>query len=344
MRIMIGIGHPKQVHIWRNVIKNLISDGHEIKIIASNKDITRYLLDTYGFHYELLPNYTTFAMKALGLVSGTIEITKIAKKFNPDVLIGGTPYFVYVAKIFNKPHITFSDTEHVAANKLLTYPFTDLICTPSCFKNVINIKKHLTFNGYFELAYLHPNYFKPNPNVLKEMALNINEKFIIIRFVSWSASHDIGHSGIDDEIKMDLILKLKKHAKVFISSEKRLPSKFTKYLLKIAPEKFHDLLYYASLYVGEGGATASEAAILGTPSIYVSSLKGTMGNFEELEEKYHMVYALNDSKDVILKATDLLKTNNIKDIWKVKRDYLISDKIDVSNFLVNLIENYSKIK
>ena len=53
MKIMIGIGHPKQVHIWKNIIRHLMDNGHQIKILASDKDITLSLLDTFGFHYEI---------------------------------------------------------------------------------------------------------------------------------------------------------------------------------------------------------------------------------------------------------------------------------------------------
>lgn len=339
MRIMIGIGHPKQVHIWKNVIKILISDGHEIKIIASDKDITRYLLDTYGFNYDLLPNYTTFAKKALGLFSGTIEMTKIAKKFNPDILISGTPYFVYVAKIFNKPHITFSDTEHVGINKWLTYPFTDVICTPSCFRNLINIKKHITFNSYFEMAYLHANYFEPNPSVLNEMGLDKNEKFIIVRFVSWSANHDVGQHGIQNKIK--LVYELEKYGKVFITSEGILDKDLEKYKTKILPEKFHDLLYYASLYVGDGGATASEAAILGIPAVYISTI---VPGYIYDEEKYGLIHVFSDPKSGeekgLKKALELLKDSNSKNDAIKGRKKLLEEKIDTTAFIVNLIENY----
>ena len=55
MRIMIGVGHPKHVHIRKNIINNLERDGHEVKIVARSKDITLYLLDTVSYTHLTLP-------------------------------------------------------------------------------------------------------------------------------------------------------------------------------------------------------------------------------------------------------------------------------------------------
>ena len=67
------------------------------------------------------------------------------------------------------------------------------------FNKKISNNKHITFNGYSELAYLHPNYFKADPSVLENLGLDKDEKFIIIRFVAWGASHDIKQQGFTDK-------------------------------------------------------------------------------------------------------------------------------------------------
>ena len=180
MKIMIGILHPKQVHSWKNVIKNLEKDGYEVKVVAMEKDITLYLLDAYGFEYEVIgKNYKGLIKKAYGMFKTDIKTLKIAKKFEPDILAGGGPYLAHVSKLIGKPCITFSDTEHANLNNWLTFPFADVICTPSCFKRKINPKKHVKFNGYIPLAYLHPNYFKPDSSVLDDFGLSKGDKIII---------------------------------------------------------------------------------------------------------------------------------------------------------------------
>jgi len=199
-------------------------------------------------------------------------------------------------------------------------------------------EKQIRYDGYHELAYLHPNHFTPNPAVLDEIGLGEDDTFIILRFVSWTASHDIGQHSIQD--RTALVQELERYGQVFITSEGRLDGGLAKYQIKVAPEKMHDLLYYASLYVGEGATMASEAAVLGTPSIYVSSLVGTMGNFIELEQKYGLVFNYSDSDKTMNKAAELIQEPDLKKEWKKKREKLLEDKIDVTAFMVWFIEKY----
>lgn len=192
------------------------------------------------------------------------------------------------------------------------------------------------------MAYLHPAYFSPNPEVLKGLGVKSGEPFVILRFISWGAHHDVGQHGINNKIA--LVQELEKFGKVFISSEGELAEEFEKYRIKIPPEKIHSVLYYATLCVGEGATMAVESAILGTPSIYVSSLAGTMGNFSELEGKYGLLFNYNDSEAALKKAVELIKDPELKKTWDLKRAALLKDKIDVTEFMVNLIEGILKEK
>ena len=39
MKIMVWVGHPKHVHFWRHIVNNLSNHGHDVKILAVEKDI-----------------------------------------------------------------------------------------------------------------------------------------------------------------------------------------------------------------------------------------------------------------------------------------------------------------
>jgi predicted glycosyltransferase len=342
MRVMIGIGHPKQAHIWKNVIKNLIKDGNQVKILVWEKDITCQLLRNFGLDYEIVgKNKNTMLKKAFQLISSDYKVLKIANKFNPDIFIAGVPYMAHVSKILRKPHITFFDTEHANLTYMLTYPFTDVICTPSCFKHKINSKKHINFNGYFELAYLYPDYFKPDPSVLKEEGLDVNDTFIIVRFVAWNASHDIGDHGFTDKGK--IIRTLEKYGRVIVTSEKDLPHEFKKYKASFDPEKMHHFMHYAKLFIGESAPMSTESAILGTPSIFVSTSRRCYT--DELESKYNMLYTFDGSstsqEKALEKAIEILEDKDSKNRWINKRIQLLNEKINVTKFLTEYIESYS---
>ncbi len=340
MRILFNIAHPAQVHLFKNLIWNLEKKGHECKITTVDKDVSLHLLSAYGFDYEIVGSAkSSLFSKATELINIEYRIYNISKSFKPDILVGGVgnAYVAHVGKLIGKPSIIFDDTEHAKIEHFLLDPFASVICTPSCYKKDLG-KKQVKYNGYHELAYLHPNYFTPNPKVLDEIGLKENDRFIILRFVSWDSDHDIGQKGIQN--KKELVKELEKYGRILITSEGELDKKLEKYKIKVSPEKMHDLLYYASLYVGEGATMATESAILGTPSIYISSLVGTMGNFIELEEKYGLMYNYNDSGKAMKKAVELMQKPEFIEEWKKKRDILLKDKIDVTAFMVKFVENY----
>ena len=80
----------------------------------------------------------------------------------------------------------------------------------------------------------------------------------------------------------DIIHKCSQFARVLIASEAPLNEEFEKYRFPISPDKMHDALHYATMYIGDGGTMATEAAVLGTPAIFISSL--TAGVFDEYEK------------------------------------------------------------
>jgi len=339
--VLIDIGHPGDVHFFKNSIWELEKKGHEVLVTARGKEVTVDLLKAYGIKHKVLTSMKKGKMNLfLEWIIRDYKLLQVTKKFNPDLLTGVlNPAVAHVAWLLNKKSIIFNDTEHAKLAQNITYPFSDIICTPTCFKKEIGAKQ-IRYSGYHELSYLRPNYFTPNPDVLKGLGLTINDIFIILRFVSWGASHDGGQKGIDDKVK--LVEKLTEYGRVFITSEVKLDDNLEKYRLKISPEKLHDLLYYATLYVGEGATTASECAVLGTHAIYINTL--CLGYTDEEETKYNLIYNFCDKEDMETKALDkaieLLKNKDLRSEGKQKRKKLLRDTIDVTNFMVESMEAY----
>jgi len=342
MKILIDVGHPAHVHLFKNFIWEMKKRGHKIKICVRERDgIIGKLLKFYGFEYEnLYKNVPGIFNKAIVTLINNYKLLKISNNFNPDIFLSVvSPYSAQVSKLKGKPYIAFTDSEPTKLILSLTLPFTDYIITPVGFKKDLG-KRQIRVNSYKELAYLHPKYFKPNPNILKELGVKKNENYFILRFVAWQASHDIVQRGLNIEAKRKLIKLLNKYGKVFISSEKKLSTEFEKYRFKLHPEKMHDALYYASMYIGEGGTMATESCILGTPSIFINSLSEILSNFIELENKYDLIYSFKNFDKAYKKIKELLKRKNIKEEWQKKRQKLLNDKIDLTEWMVKLVENF----
>ncbi|WP_349681002.1 DUF354 domain-containing protein [Methanosarcina sp. UBA411] len=343
MRIVICMNHPGHVHLFKNFIWSMRKRGHEIIIAATEKDVSFKLLDNYDFNYINLGSYGTSLMqKLVNLPIIDLRLYKEVKKFGPDIFVGmGSILAAHVSFLLRKKCVIFEDTEHSTEQIRLYLPFTDVVCTPSCFKDNLG-KKQVRYNGYHELAYLHPNYFTPNSNVLRELGLKENDVFIILRFVSWNATHDHGHTGLTFEDKRNAVNELSKYGRVFITSEKPLQKEFEKYRITVSPEKIHDLLYYATLLYGESATMASECAVLGTHAIFCDYAGR---GYTDEEEKYTLVYNFHDEntmgKDSLVKASELLNDPNIKQKSREKSKKLISEKIDVTKYMVEFVEKYN---
>lgn len=341
MKIVVDINHPADVNYFKNFIWEMEKREHEVMIIATDKDISIKLLNNYGFKYNNLGSYGGSRIsKLIKIPLLDFKMYNAIKSFDTDLLLGfGSIRAAHVSYILHKICILFEDTEHSMEQIRLYLPFADAICTPCCFRKDLG-KKQVRFDGYKELAYLHPKYFTPNPAVLDEVGLGRDDTFIVVRFVSWTASHDVGQHGIRDKVGM--VRELEKHGRVLITSEGQLPKELQPYQVPPARNELHDLLYYATLYVGESTTMASESAVLGTHAIYINT-RGE-GYIAEEDKYYELVsdFSSRTFNDHIIldEARRLLQNQNLRREGKKKGEKLIRDKIDVTAFMVWFVENY----
>lgn len=343
MRVVVDINHPGHVHYFKNFIWEMERRGHAVLITASHKDVATQLLQRYGFEYVDLGSYGSSLLKKLiNIPIMDVKMYRAVKGFRPDILLGFSSIrAAHASKVLGVPAVIFDDTEHAAWEHRLYAPLSDVILTPTCFHKDLG-RKQVRFNGYMELASLHPNCFTPNPTVLTELGLAEGDPFIIVRFVSWQASHDVGQHGLTPDTKRKAIHEFEKFGRVFITSEKPLLEEFKNYQISVSPEKMHDLLYYATLLYGESATMASECAVLGTHAIFCDS--AGRGYTDEEEREYGLVYNFkldkSSQKESIEKAVELLQDPDLKEKGRKKRERLLNDKIDVTAFMVWFIENY----
>jgi predicted glycosyltransferase len=340
MNILVDINHPNDVHMLKNFMWVMEKKGHKIIITASKKNISYDLLNAYNFSYYKLGSYgSTLLSKMIQIPILDLKSYYTIRKLDIDILIGcNSVRNSHVSKLIGKPSITIDDSENAFLEHMLYAPFTNVIITPYFYKKDFG-KKHIKFQGFNELSYLHEKYFKPDPGVLDLLNLSKDDVIILLRLVKWDANHDIGQKGFSDVGY--IIDNLKEYGNVFVSSE--VPDKkYKEYELKIPPEKYLDLLYYSSLYIGEGGASASEAALLGTQAIFINTI--TCSFLEELEKRYGIVKNIHNPKlatkylrDV---AINYLSNKNLKKEGKLIREKILNENIDITQFLVDYVENY----
>jgi len=346
MNVLIDIGHPAHVHLFRHFANEMISHGHKVLFTCREKEFEINLLSSFGFNFKSFgKKYKTTTWKIWGLIKFDIQEFITGLRFKPDILLShGSMYAAHAAFLLGKPHISFEDTFNFEQIRLYK-PFTTAILTAD-YDHPLKSSKVIKYAGYHELAYLHPGRFTPDIHILDELGVRENEKYVILRFVSWNASHDYGHKGISYENKLKAVKEFSKYARVFISSESELPDDLKKYKLNIAPPRIHDALAFASLHWAESFTMPAECSILGTPSIVMHNTKSYY--LSEQEEKYGLCYCYSESdkdqKLAIEKGIELLQMPGLKEEWNKRRDKMLADKIDVTAFMVWFIENYPESK
>ena len=158
--------------------------------------------------------------------------------------------------------------------------------------------------------------------------------------MSWDAAHDSKSMAAKQKDKLRLVELLAEEGKVLISSEAELGGGLEKFRFTAKPEDMHHILAFAGMYVGEGGTMASEAAVLGTPSVYVNPLK--MGYIEELATKYKLLVDTSSAAEAVEAVKKLMQEKNLRSEWAKRRDAMLADKIDVTEFMVNTLEAETK--
>lgn len=342
MKLLIDIGHPAHVHLFKFFANEMLKRGHKILFTCREKEFEIDLLKSNGFEYKSFgKKYYSSIGKIWGMVEFGLKEFIAGLKFKPDIFLShGSMYAALASKLLGKPHISLEDTYNFEQIRLYK-PFTNVILTGDYEHPGLGAKE-IRYRGYHELAYLHPNYFTPNKSIFQELKINENEKYVIIRFVAWNATHDAGHKGINYENKIKAINEFEKYARVFISSESELPDELKKYKMNIPPHRMHDALAFTSLLFGESSTMAEECAMLGIPSIFVYN-KSTYYT-KHLEKDYELLFNYTESNEDQLKAiekgVEILKTPNIQQQWQEKRDRMLLDKIDVTAFMVWFVEDY----
>ncbi|MFN7116811.1 MAG: DUF354 domain-containing protein [Saprospiraceae bacterium] len=334
MKILFDVGHPAHVHLFKNLAHRFIKDGADVLFTARDKEHELELMRKEGFHYiNFGKHYKTLRGKLWGLAKFDTQMFINGLRFKPDVFIShGSIYAAHAAFMLGKKHLAMEDTGNMEQTRL-HLPFTDCVLTPEVYP--VNLgAKQIRFNGYFEIAYLHPDFFTPDPAIYEWLGLQQGDPYAILRFIAWNATHDIGHKGLSMDDKIRLVRQLSEKMKVFISAEGKLPPELEPYRIKIPPEKFHHALHYASIVISEGPTVASEAGVLGTPAIHISTYPMS---YCLDQEKYGLVYNTSKPERVFTLVDEILQVT--PEAYQERRQKLLQDKVNVTRYLYDFIVN-----
>jgi len=337
MVFLIDILHPAHVHFFKHAYHYLTDEGHKVIVTAREKEISTQLLDACGMEYILISTQKHGVGLIWEMILRTVRLYRICLKYRPALLLGIMgPSIAVAGFILRISSWVFYDTENAGITNWFVYPLAKRVYTPECYRSKKR-KNQITYQGYHELAYLHPTRFTPDISVVRCHGIDTGKPFFIVRFVGWQASHDLGERGISDTNKVKLVTMLEQYGVVYISSEAPLPDVLKSKVLTCPAEDIHHMLAFARIVVGESATMASEAAVLGVPAFFISDT--LRGYTIEEEERYGLVRNFSNRElecamQVIEKMAGASDT--VTDA-QAARARLLAERIDVTEYILDEI-------
>lgn len=367
MKVLIQLGHPAHFHLYKNVAKNLIADGHQVLFVIKSKDILEQLLQNAGLPYVNINQHAHRGTK-FGILWDMFvrewRIVRLCRKHKIDLLTGSTPDIAHAGWLLRKWRVNTGedDIDVVPLFGKVAGPFIQIYTVPNVCETGALEKKTIHYPSYHELAYLHPNHFTPSREVVEGYGIDVEKPYFVLRFASLNAHHDSGIKGINTEVAQRLIDILSPHGCIYITSERPLEPQFEQYRIKINPLDMHHVMAFASLYIGDSQTMAAEAGVLGVPFVRFNDFVGRIGYLRELEDVYELGYGIhatplpdnsyirrNDGSvqpsgvEALYKRVEqlvVMPAEERKATFQTRREKMLSEKIDCAKFLTWFIENY----
>jgi uncharacterized protein len=338
VRVLIDILHPAHVHFFRHFHQEMCRRGHQIHITARAKECSTDLLERFGLAHTVVSQQQSGVRLAGEMVQRTYRLAQVARRFHPDVMTGIMgPSIAVAGALLRIPAVIFYDTEFAVQTNWFTYPLAHSVCTPDCYRGRVR-GTHVTYPGYHELAYLHPNRFTADIERVRAFGLAPEERFSIVRFVSWGAVHDRRERGLTAGQKRRLVESLLRFGRVLISSEGSLPADLKPLGLVGPVESIHHLMARAELVVGESATMASEAAVLGVPAVFIATTG--RGYIDDQEKRYGLVRHFHETEfeEALAAIEGLLGAGSPRLRGAQARDQLLAEKIDVTGWMIDYFE------
>ena len=339
MRYLFDILHPAHVHVLRHTMAALAAAGNDILVTARDKDVTIDLLESYEIEHTVLSAQHEGALNlARELAARTYKLARFARRHRVDAMVGLMgPSIAPASRLLRVPSFVLYDTEIASRTNTWVYPMATEVITPECYTGTVR-GRHVTYSGYHELAYLHPNRFTPDPAQLDDYGLDIERPYILVRLPSFVSSHDNKEVGTSSRAWLSWIEAVSESRQVVISSERQLTPDLESYRLDGPTENIHHVLAYADLVIGESATMATEAAVLGTQAVLIGAT--SRGYVDDIERRYGLIRYFKPHRfdNAIAAANEILAQPDRARVAEM-HEQLIDDHIDVTLWLTGHIED-----
>ncbi len=317
LKIWFDVLTPKQVLFFEPMIKRLrkkhrvICTSRQYREVNQLAKMRKMNLIFVGRH-----GGSERSKKLKASLDRMIELTKIIKKFSPDVAVSFcSPEATRISFGLGIKHIAFCDSPHAEAVMKISIPLLDRLLIPWIIsknefsKYGISAKKITSYKA-IDASVIIKN--KSNNSTLKKFK-DMKKKTILIRPYESQASY----ANYKETSMISIIQQISKLSNYNIlllarnfEQIKKLKTKFGKkirVLNKVVDN--NEILSFTDVFVGSGGTMTAEAALRGIPTISYNAVPNIVEDY--LVKKYLIKREENPQKIVPL-IEKLLKSNKNK--------------------------------
>jgi len=334
--VVIDILHYPHVNFYKHAIATLKEKNIDVHVILRPRGnlVSIFEKECLDVPFVLIGQHRkTLFGKMADMVERDIAFLKYLSKIKFDAGTGfGSINMAHITRFFGKPSILFGDDieyklGHYLGHSLATRDVRPK-CVPAYGKNL------LKYDGFKELAYLHPNHFKPNKKALEPYNLDPYE-YVFIREVS-NASLNYRRAEMGKLSKVLDYLK-EMNLKILLSIEnKSLINIFKDHciILKEPVEDIHSLLSFAHFTISSGDSMARESCLVGTPAIYTGGRD--MAINKELIKRSCMFKV--EDEESIKNTIDYIINNDVRKEVETKIKYAIEHEwVDTTQVILDVL-------
>ncbi len=332
-KFLFDVGHPAHVHLFRNLIADLRANDIPYLVTSRQKEMTTLLLDHYGIEHRVISKQADSRVgQLMEFFLRTARIWLLHRKHRFTHALGTSVSIGYLS-LFTAGRVKSinfceDDDDVIPLQALLAYPFSTLIVHPFSVRYKRFVEKRVLVPSFHELAYLHPNNFTPDLKVLRKYNLK-EDGFLIMRLSSLKAHHDRSAQGISSDLAADI---RRIAGSIAVIESRELGDGHI-----IDPWDMHHLLAFSRVLVSDSQTMTVEAALLGTPSIRISSFKNRLSCLDEIENslEYAASYFPDQTEEILVKLEEILSPSFSAGDVEQGRQRFLRSKIDFTEWMLN---------
>lgn len=318
MNVGIAIRNPEHVHFYRHVVEALENRGHDVSLFVREFRNTTALLSHFDLPHTVLADEPSSRSELLtGHLKYECRLFAAARRRDIDVLtsIGGRS-ITHIAPLLDARSVVFVDWTLGRSDHLVSR-LADEVHTPAFLAGELG-RNQRVYDGLHELAYLHPDRFDSSP----AQETKVDDRSFLVAF---------SQSGIDESV--DPTLDTLAAEGDIVGVDGYHPVDHRHVSRHVQPARVHDALVEADLCVSNLGTVSTEAALLGTPTVFAGATAPRRCRY--LETEYGLLIGATEESPVQSLVSELLTDESETEQWSARREQMLDDLGDTTTYVTD---------